>query len=157
MLKKGLIIMSCLLSSSVFAQGKCYILGDSIAQGVSKYRTECNSSTKIGLNTNDAKQYFTNKGRLYFDKIIISLGINDSGQPEKTWKNLFAIRNNIQANNVIWILPNRYYQQQNYLVKELATRFGDSVIDVTTVIGKDKIHPTPEGYKIIAESLKTQL
>jgi lysophospholipase L1-like esterase len=144
-----------ILSNQVYAQ--CYILGDSIAQGVSKFSSECGSSTRVGLNTNDAKRYFTSKGYLYFDKVIISLGINDSGQATRTWKNLVAIRENMQANKIIWILPNMNYSEQNYLVKEIATKFGDSFLDVSPVIGKDKIHPTLNGYKVIANTLKTNI
>lgn len=152
-MKKILLLLSlCLLSYQ--AQARCYILGDSIAQGISKYREECGSATKVGLNTDDARNYFTTKGRLYFDKVIISLGINDKGQPDKTWENLIAIRSNLQANRVVWILPNLNYRMQNYLVKELATRFGDSYLDVSSVIGNDKIHPTGNGYKVIAQTLK---
>jgi hypothetical protein len=159
-------LLRTLLSTTLFllaptlclAQGRCYILGDSIAQGVSSFRDDCSSATKVGLNTYDAKNYFTSKGTLYFDNLIISLGINDQYKTQqdidKAWNNLQAIRANIQAQHVIWILPNRYYAYQNEVVRELATRYGDSYVDVTPFIGKDHIHPTPAGYRVIAQTLK---
>lgn len=154
MKKLVLLLGLIMMTGTAYAQNKCYILGDSIAQGVSKYSERCNSSTRVGLNTQDAKNYFTSKGQLYFDSLIISLGINDKGQPEKTWNNLVAIRSNVTAKKVIWILPNSRHPEQNSLVKQMASRYGDSYIDISPVISTDGIHPTPQGYKIIADTLK---
>lgn len=153
---KRLFLLMCLLSSPVFAQGRCYILGDSIAQGVASYSTQCASATKVGLNTNDARKYFATKGPLYFDNLVISLGINDKGQPKKTMENLVAIRMNIKAKKVIWVLPNNNYSEQGQIVKRIANYYGDSFVDVTPVIGRDRIHPTPEGYRVIANTLNQQ-
>lgn len=156
-IKHLLCVLLCLPALS-FAQGRCYILGDSIAQGVSTYRNDCASATKVGLNTTDAKTYFTSKGKLYFDSLIISLGINDQYRNQqdvlKAWNNLSAIRSNIQAQQVIWILPNQNYGYQNEVVKKLATQYGDSYVDVTPLIGRDHIHPTLQGYQTIAQTLK---
>lgn len=154
-MKKSILLIGMMLCASMAnAQSRCYILGDSIAQGVSTYSQECNSLTKVGLNTNDAKKFLTTKGVLHFDNLVISLGINDKGQPTQTWTNLREIREKVSAKKVIWILPNENHYEQNYLVKKMATKFGDSYVDITPVISKDKIHPTPEGYKIIADTLK---
>lgn len=145
-----------LAGTNLYAQSRCYILGDSIAQGVASYSNQCASATKVGLNTNDARKYFATKGPLYFDNLVISLGINDKGQPQKTMENLVAIRMNVKAKKVIWVLPNSYHAQEGQIVKRIATYYGDSFVDVTPVIGSDRIHPTPEGYKIIANTLSTQ-
>lgn len=137
----------------------CYILGDSIAQGISTYRDDCGSATQVGLNTDDARKIFTSQGKLHFGDLIISLGINDQYRSEKdmkqAWDNLRTIRQNIDAKRVIWVLPNTHYAYQQELVKQLASAFGDSYVDVSTYIGRDNIHPTLVGYKNIAYGLKT--
>lgn len=139
-------------------QSACYILGDSIAQGISTYRNDCGSATQVGLNTDDARKIFTSQGRLHFGELIISLGINDQYRTDKdihqAWYNLITIRKNIDAQQVIWILPNTHYAYQNELVKQIATAFGDSYVDVSTYIGRDNIHPTLDGYRNIAYGLK---
>lgn len=136
----------------------CYILGDSIAQGISTYRNDCGSATQVGLNTDDARKIFTSQGKLHFGDLIISLGINDQYKSDQdlkqAWQNLRTIRQNIDARRVIWILPNTHYAYQNELVKQIASSFGDSYVDVSTFIGRDNIHPTLDGYRNIASALK---
>lgn len=151
-MKKLILLFSLLLPN--IAQSKCYIIGDSIAQGISQHIKECASATKVGLNTNLAHTSFTKHGVLSANRIIISLGINDKAQGTKTLINLSDIRENLKAEKIIWILPNTNYREQHTIVKKIAEHYGDSYLDITTVISSDGIHPTISGYKKIAQSLQ---
>lgn len=146
---RKLIILACVLSCSI-AQAECYIMGDSIAQGVAVNRKDCSSETQIGLNTKKAVQYWLNKGPIVKDKVIISLGVNDGNI--NTIDNLKMIRNNIRANQVIWILPPK--QEKSMLVRNVATSYGDFVLNINSQLSKDNIHPTGKGYVNIAQHIK---
>lgn len=135
---------------SAEAKAECYIMGDSIAQGVAMNRKDCSSETQVGLNTKKAAQYWLNKGMLIKDKVIISLGVNDGNID--TTDNLMLIRKNIKANQVIWILPPKI--DKSVVVRKVATNYGDFVLNINSQLGKDNIHPTGKGYVNIAEHIK---
>lgn len=145
-------MLALLLSSSVYniVQAECYIMGDSIAQGLAMNRKDCSSDTQVGLNTKKAAQFWLNKGPLVKDKVIISLGVNDGNM--NTEENLSKIRNNIKANEVIWILPPK--KEKSVLVRNLASNYGDFVLNINSQLGKDNIHPTGKGYVTIAQHIK---
>lgn len=143
-------MLLALLMSSSSAWAECYIMGDSIAQGVAINRKDCSSETQIGLNTKKAVQYWLNKGPIVKDKVIISLGVNDGNI--NTVENLAMIRNNIRANQVIWILPPK--QEKSVLVRNVATSYGDFVLNINSQLSKDNIHPTGKGYVNIAQHIK---
>lgn len=147
---KKVMILSLLLSIMGIAKAECYIMGDSIAQGLAINRKDCSSETQVGLNTKKAVQYWLGKGRMVKDKVVISLGINDGNI--NTVDNLKRIRDNIRANQVIWILPPK--QEKSNEVRKVATSYGDFVLNISSQIGKDNIHPTGRGYVTIAEHLK---
>lgn len=148
------ILCSSLLCSSMLISGiakaECYIMGDSIAQGVAMNREDCSSETQVGLNTKKAAQHWLNKGPIVKDKVIISLGVNDGNINTKD--NLMLIRKNIKANQVIWILPPKH--EKSMLVRKVASNYGDFVLNINSQLGKDKIHPTGKGYVTIAKHIK---
>lgn len=143
-----LVVLLC--GSISMARADCYIMGDSIAQGVAMNRKDCSSETQVGLNTKKAVQFWTNKGIIIKDKVIISLGVNDGNI--NTENNLSIIRDNIKAKQVIWILPPN--KEKSILVKNIASNYGDYVLNITSQLGKDNIHPTGKGYIKIAQHIK---
>lgn len=147
---KKILIISLITSVFSCANAECYIMGDSIAQGLAINRKDCSSETQVGLNTKKAVQYWLSKGPMIKDKVVISLGVNDGNI--NTVDNLKMIRNNIRANQVIWILPSK--QEKSNEVKKVATSYGDYVLNINSQIGKDNIHPTGKGYVTIAEHIK---
>lgn len=150
-IKKSKVMLLGLLLVGGIAKADCYIMGDSIAQGLAMNRKDCSSETLVGLNTRKAKVFWLNKGILVKDKVVISLGINDGNI--NTTENLALIRNNIRANQVIWILPPN--KEKSVVVRNLATSYGDFVLNINSQLGKDNIHPTGKGYVNIAENIKT--
>lgn len=143
-----LLILLCHIMNEVRAE--CYIMGDSIAQGVAINRRDCSSETQVGLNTKKAVEYWLRKGKIERDKVIISLGVNDGNI--NTMNNLMRIRNNIKANQVIWILPPK--EDKSREVRKIASEYGDFVLNIKSQIGKDNIHPTGKGYITIANHIK---
>ena len=144
------ILVLALLMTNMVAHADCYIMGDSIAQGLAMNRKDCSSETQVGLNTRKAAQYWLTKGVQVKDKVVISLGVNDGNI--NTAANLKIIRNNIKANQVIWILPPK--EEKSSVVKSVATSYGDFVLNINSQLGKDNIHPTGKGYIKIAEHIK---
>lgn len=145
------ILMSSFLFFYSVAHADCYIMGDSIAQGIAMNRKDCSSETEVGINTKKALHYWLSKGTMIKDKVIISLGVNDGNID--TTDNLILIRNNIKANQVIWILPPK--QDKSLVVKKVATNYGDFILNINSQLGQDHIHPTGKGYVRIAQHIKS--
>jgi lysophospholipase L1-like esterase len=150
MKKLHTLLMITFLFYGSFSYADCYIMGDSIAQGLAFNRHDCSSETEVGINTKKALKYWLSKGPMIKDKVIISLGVNDGNID--TTDNLMLIRNNIKANQVIWILPPK--QDKSLIVRKVATNYGDFVLNINSQIGKDHIHPTGKGYVLIANHIK---
>lgn len=133
----------------------CLVLGDSIAVGVSQFRTECVSISKSGITSSNWIKY--NINRPAFDMIdyrsaVISLGANDNAYVE-TEASLAELRATLKAEVVFWIMPNNNQHAQKVILK-LAARNGDRIVYIKS-IAKDGIHPTTEGYKWLAYETKT--
>lgn len=157
LLKLVLIGLVTSVTGSVYANPTCYIMGDSIAQGVAKYIKNCNTATKVGINTDTAVKYWLNQPNLREDLskqvIIVSLGVNDDkNQNSGTLNNLVKIRNKMKAEKVVWILPPTAKKKE--VVTQIAYYYKDYVLNINPVIGKDGIHPTGQGYIDIANHIK---
>ncbi len=81
---------------------ECLILGDSIAVGTAKARPECVAYATSGINTTQFNKKYPQafNGKI----VVISLGSNDH-KYIKTEKELFNLRERVQAETVYWILP----------------------------------------------------
>ena len=132
----------------------CLILGDSIAVGTAQARPECVAYAKTSLNTSQFnKKYPQNfNGKV----VVISLGSNDH-KYIKTEKELFKLRERVQAETVYWILPAGNAKTSEIPVvriqehvESIAEMYGDWIIRIPS-LSKDGIHPTGKGYKKIGE------
>jgi hypothetical protein len=135
---------------------ECLIIGDSIANGIASIKRDCVSMTEIGITSES--WYKKNHSRPMLDMesyryIVISLGSNDQGDSE-VW--MRKTRKQIKDSRVIWILPSKEVKTKQYdIVQKLASEFGDSVLDISDKVGKDKIHPpTVRAYEEIGKVLK---
>lgn len=153
-----IVISSLLFICSIEASASCYIMGDSIAQGVAQHIKNCSSATKVGLNTDSALRFWGRqadlKKELKKDFIVVSLGVNDGNSENsiKTLENLVGIRSQMQASRIVWILPPKHEKSQ--VVQRIANHYNDYVLDIRSVLGKDGIHPTGRGYLDIANKIK---
>lgn len=120
----------------------CTILGDSIAVGVAQHRKDCSATAVVGVSSAG----FNVVGLIDAPTVVISLGSNDGGDPTAP---LLKLRRRI-AGRVIWILPNKALQRER--IVNIAGRFGDRIIDIPA-ISPDGIHPTPAGYRQLAERI----
>lgn len=132
---------------------ECLIVGDSIAVGISRVRTECKSIAKSGINSKAWVDRNLNK--LQPTKtLIISLGANDVGI--NTEGHIRTLRTNANAKQVYWILPSvRLKPKQTEAIKLVASEFGDIVIPRPEKdISKDGVHPTYKGYQALGNLTK---
>jgi hypothetical protein len=129
---------------------ECLILGDSIAQGISTVRKECVAIVKSGINS-----YNWNNRNIVKDlsanTVIISLGTNDP-DTMNSFKELLSLRQQIYAKNVRWVRPPIKPSDQD-IVRIIANSYGDTILTIPE-LSKDKIHPTSNGYKQLAEMTK---
>ena len=131
----------------------CLIMGDSIAVGTKMFRPECVAYAQGGITSIGWNKKFGNND-LTAETVIISLGTNDWVKAD-TYAMLMNIRTKIKGSKrVFWILPNEESKPLIvHQVYEVANQFNDIVLP-TTRWQKDKIHPSWEGYKSIAERSK---
>jgi len=130
----------------------CLIIGDSIAVGTKMFRPECVDYAKGGITSHGWDKKFGDN-KLEANSVIISLSTND-WERANTEDKLRIIRNKVKASRVFWIEPNLESKPQAVEhVRKIAAEFGDTVIP-TTRWQPDKIHPSWEGYKQIAEKTK---
>jgi lysophospholipase L1-like esterase len=128
----------------------CLILGDSIAQGISNIRKECTAIVKGGINS-----YNWNNRNIVKDlsanTVIISLGTNDP-DTMNTFKELLLLRQQIYAKKVMWVMPPIKPSVQD-IVRIIANSYSDTILTIPE-LSKDKVHPTYNGYKQLAEQTK---
>ena len=129
---------------------ECLILGDSIAVGVGQFRPECEVHAKVGINSRNWVDRNITKD-LAANTVVISLGSNDS-KNMKTLKELFVLREVIEAKRVYWIVPAVNPDAQE-AVKLVAEKFEDKIIFIPQ-LAKDKVHPTINAYKELAIKTK---
>ena len=129
---------------------ECLLLGDSIAVGVAQYRPECEVHAKVGINSRNYVDRNITKD-LAAKTVIISLGSNDS-KNMKTLEELLTLREIVEAKRVYWIVPAVNAKAQE-AVKIVADKFGDKIL-IIPQLSKDKVHPTTNGYKELANSTR---
>ncbi len=136
---------------------ECLILGDSIAVGTAHARPECVAYATSGINTTQFNKRYPQSfsGKV----VVISLGSNDH-KYIKTEKELFKLRERVQAERVYWILPAGNAKTSEIPVvriqehvESIAEMYGDWIIRIPSPL-KDGIHPTGKGYKKIGEITK---
>jgi lysophospholipase L1-like esterase len=129
---------------------ECLIVGDSIAVGTAHFRPECAVMAKSGINSKDwNERHFHDQ--LQSDTVIISLGSNDL-KTLNTFKEIILLRSRIKARRVFWILPANKPQKVE-LIKMVAEEYKDTIIPIPDV-SKDRVHPSPQGYKQLAEKTR---
>ena len=128
----------------------CLILGDSIAVGVGQFRPECEVHAKVGINSRNWVDRNITKV-LAAKTVVISLGSNDP-KNMKTLKELFTLRQVVEAKRVYWIVPAVNVEAQE-AVKIVADKFEDKILFIPQ-LSKDKIHPTTNGYKELANNAR---
>ena len=128
---------------------ECLIVGDSIAVGVSQHRPECALVAKVGISStewNNRYLYNTTAAK----HTVISLGSND-WLVDKTFKEVAMLRASITG-RVTWILPANNTAKQTPVVK-VAQMYNDVTL-VITQTAKDRVHPTSQEYRRLAEQTK---
>ena len=129
---------------------ECLIVGDSIAVGTAHFRPECAVMAKSGINSRDwNEQHYHDQ--LKSDTVIISLGSNDL-KTLNTFREIIALRSRIKARRVFWILPANKPQKVE-LIQMVAAEYKDTILPIPNV-SKDRVHPTVQGYRELANSTR---
>lgn len=121
---------------------ECIIIGDSIALGVAQYRQECVVHAQTSITTKAWNDKYPNL--LKAKQVVISLGSND---PNYNNKELNKVRIKVKADEVFWIVP------ANKPVNDISKENHDTNL-IINKLSSDKIHPTMQGYKILANQTK---
>jgi lysophospholipase L1-like esterase len=132
------------------------IIGDSIAVGTSYYRKECETHAKSGWNSQRwNKDYLAKASEKSTKTLIISLGANDY-KGIKTEEELRKMRQTIKAEKVFWISPGSVRKPiATDAIMRIAKEYGDTVLGrPESHMSADGVHPTGQGYKILAEQTK---
>jgi hypothetical protein len=151
-MKKILFSIFLFFISTVSYASSCLVIGDSIALGTAQKLTQCWSSAKVGLNTEQALMRFETVP--YMDVTVVSLGVNDKGTDLPTERNLYIIRSRIHSPVVVWILPTDVIKRES--IEKIAYYFHDPMIDLNApefsnhISQKDHIHPDGIGYAMLA-------
>jgi lysophospholipase L1-like esterase len=129
----------------------CWVLGDSIAQGVGWDLPNCGMRAQKGISSSEFnyKWLITYSG----DKAIISLGSND-WSAITTETELIKLREHVTCRTVIWIIP-AIKPAIRDAVFRIAQKFHDRTIDLIGIPREhDHVHPTGTGYQIIANLIR---
>ena len=128
---------------------ECLIVGDSIAVGIAQHRPQCETIVQVGITS-------TAWNKKHLHKVpsakhtIISLGTND-WLADKTFQEIVALRGKITG-RVTWILPANNTAKQTPVVT-VAQMYNDVTL-VITQTSKDRIHPSGQEYRRLAEETK---
>lgn len=122
----------------------CAIIGDSIAVGISRASPrECYENVMGGRPSWLQREL---PADLPARLVIISLGANDSlAQRGRTLGELLRIRNSLPPSACpVWIIPNTANAS---IIRQWALAQGDLIIETAPVVGPDRIHASPAGYR----------
>ena len=134
----------------------CLIIGDSIAEGIAQAKPECAAIVRSGISTRHWYEKFNSIPTFTkpYRVVVISLSTNDMYNGY-TSEYLYDIRIKVSADMVIWILPNSIRKpKQNQMVREIANEFKDRILDISSSVGQDGIHPpTLDAYRKIVSKI----
>jgi lysophospholipase L1-like esterase len=126
---------------------ECVILGDSIAQGVSRNFPACAHRVKVGITSEQFVRSMMQpvNGR----HVLISLGSND-GHAQTTLSALTTMRSQITHSQVTWLLSSNNASAAQ-AAQQVARLHGDRMISVSAWVGPDRVHPTTAGYHRLSQ------
>lgn len=130
----------------------CVFIGDSIAQGVAQYRTDCQNQTARGRTTGQTLLRIHQTPRLAHS-VIISVGSNDLRISDSELRSqVQSLRSKLVQQCVTWLLPPSN-QTARTVIAGIAGQYGDRVIDVRPHVNsrQDPVHPNRQGYQNLAD------
>lgn len=134
----------------------CFIMGDSIATGLSAVTLECKHAVKSGITSEqwyDKFKYNPYYRDTLYKTVVISLGTND--YKNNTEEKLHEIRRWVRGERIFWVLPSPTKKPlQRSIVEKVARHYNDSTVDISKMTGKDGIHPPSLSvYKEISDKI----
>lgn len=126
---------------------ECVILGDSIAQGMSRNFPSCAHRTQVGITSENFVRNMMQPVNAHH--VLISLGSND-GAAHTTLSALTTLRSQIMNSQVTWLLSSNNAAAAQ-AAQSVAAAHGDRVISVSAWVGPDRVHPTTAGYHRLSQ------
>lgn len=123
----------------------CLIVGDSIAQGIHAYAPRCTMIAHRGWSSTRWHDRY-HAVPLDADRVVISLGSND--WDGDTGSQIAAIRAQVQAGQVVWIVP-ACNDDAAKAVEAEAAKHGDALVRIKR-LEPDRVHPTWREYAALA-------
>lgn len=135
---------------------ECLILGDAVAAGLAAAMPHCAALVRPGVTSSRWLEKYSHHPT-FSDKsyrvVVVSISTNDLYNTN-TEENLYDVRRRIQANMVIWLLPNAVLKpSQHDKVKRIAEEFDDRIIRMDNHYGADATHPGPAEYDRLAQEI----
>lgn len=125
----------------------CLIIGDSLAVGFGQAAPHCRVVAQKGIDSGKWLKSFS-RHLAPAKTVVVSLGTNDA--PSETLaRNLIALRQSVQAQRVVWVLPSAELRPTaRYYVNYVAQAYGDQPVGIpSSYLGKDRIHLSGLGYQ----------
>jgi muramidase (phage lysozyme) len=135
---------------------KIVVVGDSIAVGIGQSIKGAVVNATVGINSSKILSNVSSDSRVQGAKLaIVSAGSNDivkgKGDPQKLAANIAAIKDALNAEKYVWILP--YDKVASQAVLNAAG--GDKTIDLKSYSSSDGLHPS--SYSAVATAARAGL
>ena len=126
----------------------CIVIGDSLAVGVGQNRPHCETVAKVGITSQQYIDSMLDRVTPVADSAVISLGVNDD-PGGATLANLRLVRSRIHVRQAYWLLPG-IKENIRHIILQVAREYHDKILDTRPLASADHLHPTGQGYQILA-------
>jgi lysophospholipase L1-like esterase len=131
----------------------CVFIGDSLAYGTAQMRPDCKNLAVSGRNTEQTLLQVHQIPRSA-DHVLISVGANDlPTKKAELRKQIIKLRATLASYCVTWLLPPNN-RAARLIITEIASNYGDQVLDVKPWVGADGVHPGRSGYQKLANQTR---
>jgi len=126
----------------------CIVIGDSLAVGVGQNRPHCETFAKVGITSQQYIDSMLDHVTPVADSAVISLGVNDDPRGA-TLANLRIVRSRLHVRQAYWLLPG-IKEDVRRIILQVAREYHDRTVDTRPLASADHLHPTGQGYQILA-------
>jgi peptidoglycan hydrolase-like protein with peptidoglycan-binding domain len=138
------------------ATANIVVVGDSIAVGLGQAIKGAVVNATVGINSSKILSNISNDSKVQGAKLaIVSAGSNDivkgKGDPQKLIANIAAIKDALNAEKYVWILP--YDKVASEAVSKVVG--GDKTVDLKSYPSSDGLHPS--SYSAVATAARAGL
>ena len=131
---------------------KIVLLGDSLCEDLGRRRADWLCYAHGGIKSKEWIDRYPDP--ITADIAIISIGVNDLGNPHRPWHSetvMRTIRRNVTATKVFWIVAVHGHD----MIKSIANEFGDGMFDCKNYhLAGDNLHLSDQGNEDLAKDIE---